>query len=93
MDIAGLELGYEGPSGIHDDTTVFFTARQFDFGQVFDMIDEKDIGQPELTDIVLKTVTSSILTTRSNSSVFTRRRNTRGTSTTSSSLRTSRTCR
>ena len=58
VDIAGLELGYEGPSGIHDDTTVFLTARQFDFGQVFEMIEELDIGQPELTDIVLKTVTS-----------------------------------
>ncbi len=58
VDIAGLELGYEGPSGIHGDTTMFFTARQFDFGRVFDMIDEKDIGQPELTDVVLKTVTS-----------------------------------
>ncbi len=33
VDIAGLELGYEGPSGIHDDTTVFLTARQFDFGR------------------------------------------------------------
>jgi hypothetical protein len=58
VDIAGLELNYEGPSGIHDDTTVFFTARQFDFGEVFDMIEELDIGDPELTDIVLKTVTS-----------------------------------
>jgi hypothetical protein len=58
VDIAGLEAMYEGPSGIHDDTTVFLTARQFDFGQVFEMIEELDIGQPELTDIVLKTVTS-----------------------------------
>ena len=58
VDLAGLEGSYEGPSGIHDDTTVFFSARQFDFGQVFEMIEELDIGQPELTDIVLKTVTS-----------------------------------
>ena len=58
VDMAGLELGYEGPSGIHDDTTVFLTARQFDFGHVFEMIEELDIGQPELTDIVLKTVTT-----------------------------------
>lgn len=58
VDIAGLEFAYDGPSGLHDDTTVFFTARQFDFGRVFDLIDEKDIGQPELTDIVLKTATS-----------------------------------
>jgi hypothetical protein len=57
VDIAGVEVGYEGPSGIHDGTTTFFSARSFDFGRVFDLIDEKDIGQPELTDIVLKTVT------------------------------------
>jgi hypothetical protein len=58
VDIAGFELGYEGPSEVHDNTTVFFTARSFDFGRVFEQIDEKDIGQPELTDIVLKTVTT-----------------------------------
>src|SRR5688572_17511202 len=58
VDIAGLELNYEGPSGIHDDTTMFLTARQFDFGNVFEMIEELDIGDPELTDVVLKTVTS-----------------------------------
>ena len=58
VDIAGLELGYEGPSGVHEDTTVFFTARQFDFGRVFEMIEELDIGQPKLTDVVLKTVTT-----------------------------------
>ena len=57
VDIAGVELGYDGPSGIHDDTTLFLTARSFDFGRVFDMIDEKDIGQPELSDFILKTVT------------------------------------
>jgi hypothetical protein len=57
VDIAGFEFGYEGPSGLRDDTTMFLTARSFDFGRVFDQIDEKDIGQPELTDIVLKTVT------------------------------------
>ncbi len=58
VDIAGLELSYEGPSGIHGGTTLYFTARQFDFGRVFEMIEELDIGQPRLTDIVLKTVSS-----------------------------------
>jgi hypothetical protein len=57
VDIAGVEVGYEGPSGVHDNTTAFFTARSFDFGRVFEFIEEEDIGQPELTDIVLKTVT------------------------------------
>ncbi|KPF47584.1 hypothetical protein IP87_00605 [beta proteobacterium AAP121] len=58
LDIAGLEFSYEGPSGIHKGTTLYFTARQFDFGRVFETIEELDIGQPKLTDIVLKTVTS-----------------------------------
>ncbi len=57
IDIAGLEFGYEGPSGIHDGTSVFLTARSFDFGRVFEQIDEEDIGQPELSDFILKTVT------------------------------------
>lgn len=57
IDIAGFELGYDGPSGFHDDTTLFLTARSFDFGRVFDIIGEKDIGQPELSDFILKTVT------------------------------------
>lgn len=57
VDIAGLEFSYDGPSGFHDNTTMFFTARSFDFGRVFDFIDEKDIGTPELSDFILKTVT------------------------------------
>ncbi len=57
VDIAGLEFSYDGPSGFHDDTTMFLTARSFDFERVFDFIDEKDIGQPELQDFILKTVT------------------------------------
>jgi len=57
VDVAGLEFTYDGPSGIDDDTTMYFTARQFDFGRVFEQIDEEDIGRPELTDIILKTVT------------------------------------
>jgi hypothetical protein len=57
IDIAGVELGYDGPSGFHDDTTLFLTARSFDFGRVFEMIGEKDIGKPELSDFILKTVT------------------------------------
>lgn len=58
VDIAGIELGYEGPSGFHDDTTVFLTARQFDFGRVFDAIGEEGIGQPKLSDFIVKTVTN-----------------------------------
>lgn len=57
LDIAGAEFSYDGPSGFHDDTSVFFTARSFDFGNVFKLIDQEDIGTPEVTDIILKTTT------------------------------------
>ncbi|MEO1203841.1 MAG: TonB-dependent receptor, partial [Pseudomonadota bacterium] len=57
IDIAGVEFIYEGPSGFHDDTTVFATARSFDFGRVFETIDQADIGTPELSDFIIKTVT------------------------------------
>ncbi len=57
IDLAGVEATYDGPSGFHDDTSLIFTARHFDFGQLFDIIDEKDIGSPVLTDVILKTHT------------------------------------
>ena len=57
LDIAGAEFTYDGPSGIDDDTSVFFTARRFDFGNVFELIGEEDIGTPKVTDIILKTTT------------------------------------
>ncbi len=57
IDLAGYEAIYDGPSGIRDDTSLIFTARRFDFGQFFDAIDEKDIGSPVLSDVILKTHT------------------------------------
>ncbi len=57
LDLAGLEVGYDGPSGLHDGTSMLFTARQFDFGSFFETIEELDIGEPVMTDVVLKTHT------------------------------------
>ena len=57
VDLAGLEFLYEGPSGIDDDTTMFVQARRFDFGQLFDIIGEDDIGSPIMTDVIVKTNT------------------------------------
>jgi hypothetical protein len=57
VDLAGLEFLYEGPSGFHDDTTMFVQARRFDFGQLFDIIGQEDIGSPVLTDVIVKTKT------------------------------------
>ena len=57
IDIAGLEFLHEGPSGFDPDTSLMISARQFDFGRVFELVDEEDIGTPELTDLILKTRT------------------------------------
>lgn len=57
LDLAGAELLYEGPSGIHENTTMFLQARQFDFGQFFESIGEESLGAPVSTDVILKTHT------------------------------------
>jgi hypothetical protein len=57
LDLAGAELIYEGPSGFHSSTSMFFQARRFDFGQLFEMIEEEDLGAPVSTDVILKTHT------------------------------------
>jgi len=58
LDIAGVEFLHEGPSGFDPDTSLLFSARQFDFGRVFDAVGEEDIGEPELTDVILKSSTN-----------------------------------
>ncbi|MEM9529344.1 MAG: TonB-dependent receptor [Pseudomonadota bacterium] len=57
VDLAGLEFLYEGPSGFHDNTTMFVQARQFDFGRLFETIGENDFGSPVMTDGIVKTST------------------------------------
>lgn len=57
LDLAGAEFLYEGPSGFHDNTTMFFEARRLDFGQLFEIIEEESLGAPVSTDVILKTHT------------------------------------
>ncbi len=57
IDLAGIEVGYDGPSGIDDDTSVLFSARRLNFGRVFETIGEEDIGTPILTDVIFKSTT------------------------------------
>ncbi len=54
VDIAGVEIGYDGPSGFHDQTSVLFSARDYDFGRFFEIIGLDDIGSPKLTDVIFK---------------------------------------
>ncbi|WP_231730921.1 TonB-dependent receptor [Lacimicrobium alkaliphilum] len=55
-DLAGYEVGYDGPIGITEDATMLVSARRLDFGALFETIDELDIGEPVLRDIIVKSV-------------------------------------
>ncbi|HEY6527535.1 MAG TPA: TonB-dependent receptor [Cellvibrionaceae bacterium] len=56
LDLAGFEVGYDGPTGITEDSTMLFSARRLDFGAFFETIEELDIGEPVLRDVIVKTV-------------------------------------
>lgn len=55
-DLAGFEVGYDGPAGITEGSTMLVSARQLDFGAFFETIEELDIGEPVLRDIIVKSV-------------------------------------
>jgi hypothetical protein len=55
-DLAGYELGYDGPTGIAEDSTLLVSARRLDFGALFETIEELDIGEPVLRDVIIKSV-------------------------------------
>ena len=57
IDIVGLEVDYEGPSYVADNTSVLLSARYFDFSNLFEAIDEPDIGDAKLADVIVKSVT------------------------------------
>jgi hypothetical protein len=56
LDLAGYEVGYDGPAGITENSTLLISARQLDFGAFFETIEELDIGDPVLRDIIVKSV-------------------------------------
>jgi len=55
-DLAGYEVGYDGPLGTSDDATLLVSARRLDFGALFETIEELDIGEPVLRDVIVKSV-------------------------------------
>ena len=55
-DLAGYEVGYDGPTGITEDSTMLISARRLDFGALFEDIEELDIGEPVLRDVIVKSV-------------------------------------
>ncbi|MBV2129636.1 TonB-dependent receptor [Arsukibacterium indicum] len=56
LDLAGYEVGYDGPAGITEDATMLISARRLDFGALFETIEELDIGEPVLRDVIIKSV-------------------------------------
>ena len=58
LDLAGAEIVYDGPSGFDADTSFIFSARQFDFGRLFEVIGQNDIGSPVMTDLIFKSHTA-----------------------------------
>lgn len=56
LDLAGFEVGYDGPAGITEGSTLLVSARELDFGALFETIEELDIGEPVLRDILVKSV-------------------------------------
>ncbi|OFE13816.1 TonB-dependent receptor [Pseudohongiella acticola] len=56
FDLAGFEVGYDGPTGITEDATLLISARRLDFGEFFETIEELDIGNPVLRDVIVKSV-------------------------------------
>ncbi|WP_434049205.1 TonB-dependent receptor [Marinobacter salarius] len=57
LDLAGYEVGYDGPTGVTEDSTLLVSARRLDFGQLFETIEELDIGDPVIRDVIVKSVT------------------------------------
>jgi hypothetical protein len=53
LDLAGYEVGYDGPTGITEDSTLLVNARRLDYGALFETIEELDIGEPVLRDIIV----------------------------------------
>ena len=56
-DVLGWEVNYDGPSFIHDKTSVLLSARHQDFTTILNMTGQKDLGYPSFSDVVLKTTT------------------------------------
>jgi hypothetical protein len=54
LDLAGFEVGYDGPTGLTENSTVLVSARRLDFGSLFEIIEELDIGEPVIRDIIVK---------------------------------------
>lgn len=56
-DLLGWEINYDGPTYLLDNTSLMLSARNQNFDTMLEMVDQKDVGQMEFSDVILKTVT------------------------------------
>ncbi|MFA6470042.1 MAG: TonB-dependent receptor [Bacteroidota bacterium] len=56
-DVLGWEVNYDGPSKVHDRTSLLFSARHQNFKTILDMTGQSDLGYPSFTDVLLKSTT------------------------------------
>jgi hypothetical protein len=57
-DLLGWEADYDGPSWIHDGTSVLFSARHENLGRALKLIGREDAGVPNFSDVIFKSTTT-----------------------------------
>lgn len=58
LDLTGPEFTYDGPSRVHADTSLLVSARQLNFGRLFESVGVNDLGTPRTRDVIVKTTTA-----------------------------------
>jgi hypothetical protein len=56
-DVLGWEVNYDGPTYLHESTSLLLSARHQNFKTILDMTGQSDLGYPSFTDLLLKTTT------------------------------------
>lgn len=56
-DLLGLELNYDGPTYLWDNTSLVLNVRDFDAKFALELADQEDFGDPTLADVIAKTTT------------------------------------
>jgi hypothetical protein len=56
LDLLGVTVGYDGPSYLAKNTSLFISARYQNFGPLVDLVNQKDGGLPILGDYIFKSV-------------------------------------
>ena len=56
-DVLGWEVNYDGPTYLHEKTSLLFSARHQNFKTILDMTGQSDLGYPSFTDLLFKSTT------------------------------------